>query len=208
MAEYPWLKNYDKGVPLTLEPYPDITFLDIIEQNARQRPDTVMMWFKGNTISYGQFAEYVDLLARALAGIGVKKGDRVALMMPNCPQIIISQFAVWKAGGITAQVNPLFGEEDLTHALKDCGAETVIVLTPFYNQVKKIQAKTDVKTVIATGIKEYLSPFMRTMFTLMMEKKGGHRIELQEDDLWFQDIMKKYAGSPPYPSRSSRKIRP
>jgi len=196
VAEYSWHKNYDQGVPASLQPYPDITLLQVIKENAAQKPDHMMIWFKGNTISYRQFAEYVDTLAKALAGIGVKKGDRVALIMPNCPQIIISQFAVWKAGGITAQVNPLYSEEELTHALKDSGAGTVIVLTPFYSQVKKVQSKTNVKTVIATSIKEYLSPFMRTMFTLLMEKKGGHRIELQPGDLWLQNVMRKYAGSP------------
>ena len=196
MADYPWLKNYDKGVAHSLQPYPDITLLKVIEENASQNPDHMMIWFKGNTISYRQFAEYVDTLAKALAGTGVKKGDRVALIMPNCPQIIISQFAVWKAGGITAQVNPLYSEDELIHALKDSGAETVIVLTPFYSQVKKVQPKTKVKTVIATSIKEYLSPFMRAMFTLLMEKKGGHRIELQPGDLWLQEIMRKYADSP------------
>ena len=196
MADYPWLKNYDEGVAHSLQPYPDITLLEVIKENARQNPDHMMIWFKGNTISYRQFAEYVDTLAKALAGIGVKKGDRVALIMPNCPQIVIGQFAVWKAGGITTQVNPLFSEDELLHALKDSGAETVIVLTTFYNQVKKVQSKTNVKTVIATSIKEYLSPFMQAMFTLLMEKKGGHRIELQPGDLWLQQIMRKYAGSP------------
>jgi len=196
VADYPWLKNYDEGVAHSLQPYPDITLLEVIKENARQNPDHMMIWFKGNTISYRQFAEYVDTLAKALAGIGVKKGDRVALIMPNCPQIVIGQFAVWKAGGITTQVNPLFSEDELLHALKDSGAETVIVLTTFYNQVKKVQSKTNVKTVIATSIKEYLSPFMQAMFTLLMEKKGGHRIELQPGDLWLQQIMRKYAGSP------------
>jgi long-chain acyl-CoA synthetase len=196
VAAYSWHKNYDQGVPASLQPYPDITLLQVIKENAAQKPDHMMIWFKGNTISYRQFAEHVDTLAKALAGIGVKKGDRVALIMPNCPQIIISQFAVWKAGGITTQVNPLYSEEELIHALKDSGAGTVIVLTPFYNQVKKVQSKTSVKTVIATSIKEYLSPFMRNMFTLLMEKKGGHRIELQPGDLWLQDIMRKYSASP------------
>jgi long-chain acyl-CoA synthetase len=196
VADYPWLKNYDKGVPHSLKPYPEHTLIEVIAENARQRPKHTMIWFKGNTISYGRFSALVDLLAKALAGIGVKKGDRVALMMPNCPQIIISQFAIWKAGGITAQVNPLYSEEELIHALKDSGAETVIVLTPFYGLVKKVQAQTSVKRVIATSIKEYLSPFMRTMFTLLMEKKQGHRIAIQPGDLWLQDIMKKYAQTP------------
>jgi len=197
VTEYPWHKNYDEGVPAALQPYPEITLLEVIKENAAQRPDHMMIWFKGNTISYRRFAEYVDMLAKALGGIGIKKGDRVALIMPNCPQIIIGQFAIWKAGGITTQVNPLYSEEELIHALKDSGAETVIVLTPFYNQVKKVQSQTNVKTVVATSIKEYLSPFMRTLFTLLMEKKGGHRIELQPGDLWLQDIMRKYAMSQP-----------
>jgi long-chain acyl-CoA synthetase len=196
VADYAWLKNYDEGVPHSLKPYPDHTLLDVIAENARQRPGHAMIWFKGNTISYGRFANLVDTLAKALAGVVVKKGDRVALIMPNCPQIIIGQFAIWKAGGITAQVNPLYSEEELIHALKDSGAETVIVLTTFYNQIKKVQARAGVKMVIATSIKEYLSPFMRAMFTLLMEKKGGHRIQLQPGDFWLQDIMKKYSSSP------------
>ena len=163
MADYAWLKNYDEGVPHSLKPYPDHTLLDVIAENARQRPGHTMIWFKGNTISYGRFAALVDTLAKALAGVGVKKGDRVALIMPNCPQIIIGQFAIWKAGGITAQVNPLYSEDELIHALKDSGSETVIVLSTFYNQVKKVQARAGVKTVIATSIKEYLSPFMRAL---------------------------------------------
>ena len=196
MAEYPWLRNYDQGVPHTLEPYPSITFMDVVEKNAKERPNAAMMWFKGSTISYGRFAELVNSLAKGLVAVGIKKGDCVALLMPNCPQIIISQFAVWKAGGIVAQINPMYSDAELIHTLKDSGAKMAIVLTAFYDRVKKVQAQTDIKTVVATSIKEYLSPFMRTVFTLLMEKKGGHRIELQKHDLWFQDVIKKHAADP------------
>jgi long-chain acyl-CoA synthetase len=84
----------------------------------------------------------------------------------------------------------------LVHTLKDCGAEIAIVLTSFYGLVKNVQARTNVKTVIATVVKEYLAPFKRVMFGLLMEKKQGHYAELQKGDLWLQDIMKKYAKSP------------
>ncbi|HAR97737.1 MAG TPA: AMP-dependent synthetase, partial [Syntrophus sp. (in: bacteria)] len=110
-----------------------------------------MMWFKGNVITYARFQTYVEDVARALAGLGVKKGDRVALLMPNIPQMIICQVAVWKAGGVAVPVNPLFSESELVHTLKDCGAEMAVVMTPFYGQIKNIQSKTRVKTVIATG---------------------------------------------------------
>jgi long-chain acyl-CoA synthetase len=196
MPDYPWLKNYDKDVPHTLQPYPDKTLLDVLAETTRERPGHMMMWFKGNTITYAQFQKYVETLARALAALGVKKGDCVALVMPNTPQFIISQFAVWKVGGIAVPINPLYSEDELVHTLKDCGAEIAIVLTSFYGLVKNVQARTNVKTVIATVVKEYLAPFKRVMFGLLMEKKQGHYAELQKGDLWLQDIMKKYAKSP------------
>ena len=196
MADYPWLKNYDKGVPPTLEPYPERTLLDVAGETARLRPGHLMMWFKGNRISCAEFMKHVETLARALAALGVKKGDRVALLMPNTPQMIISQFAVWRAGGVAVPVNPLYSEAELVHALKECGAGTAIVLTPFYGLLKNVQVKTDVRTVVATVVKEYLSPVTRLIFGLFMEKKGGHRVALQPGDLWLQDIMKKYAASP------------
>jgi long-chain acyl-CoA synthetase len=196
LADYPWFRNYDAGVPHTLAPYPDKTLLDVVAETARQRPGHTMMWFKGNVITYARFQTYVEDVARALAGLGVKKGDRVALLMPNIPQMIICQVAVWKAGGVAVPVNPLFSESELVHTLKDCGAEMAVVMTPFYGQIKNIQSKTRVKTVIATGVKEYLTPFKRLMFGLLMEKKQGHYVELQAGDLWLQDIIRQYAGSP------------
>ena len=196
MGDYTWFKSYDEGVPRTLEPYPNVTLFDILADTIKQRPNNMMMWFKGNSISYAQFTEYVDTLARALAGIGVKRGDCVVLMMPNCPQAIISQFAVWKVGGIAVPINPRYSESDLLYALKYCSAKIAIVLTPFYELVKKVQKQTDLKTVIVTTVKEYLSPFMGMMFTLLKEKKAGHRIELRQGDLWWKDIMEKYKNYP------------
>jgi len=196
LADYPWFKNYDAGVPHTLAPYPDRTLLDVVAETARQRPGHTMMWFKGNVITYARFQAYVEDMARAFAGLGVRRGDRVALLMPNIPQMIICQFAVWKAGGVAVPVNPLYSESELVHTLKDCGAEMAVVMTPFYAQLKNIQSKTGVRTVIATGVKEYLTPFKRLMFGLLKEKKQGHYVELQAGDLWLQDIIRQYAGSP------------
>ena len=196
MADFPWFKNYDSGVPHTLEPYPDRTLLDVVYDTARQRPGHTMIWFKGAVITYAQFLGHVEGVARALAGLGVKKGDRVALMMPNIPQMLICQFAVWKAGGIAVPVNPLYGEAELVHTLQDVGAEIAIVMTPFYRLLKSVQERTGVKTVIATSVKEYLAPLKRFLFGLLMEKKQGHAVELEAGDLRLQDAIRKYAGSP------------
>lgn len=194
MPDYTWFKNYDKGVPRTLEPYPRKTLFEDVAAVAAERPRHRMIWFKGRWMSYKEVDHLSDVLAAGLAASGVKKGDRVAMLMPNCPNVIISQLAIWKAGGISVPINPLYSEAELEYALKECGAQVAIVLTPFYHTVKKIQPATGLRLVIATAVKEYLKPFMRLMFTLLMEKKQGQYLaSVEEGDIWLQDLMKKHA---------------
>lgn len=196
MAEYPWFKNYDPGVPHTLKPYPDITLFEDVAAVAREKPGHKFIWFKGRWMSYREVDRLSDVLAAGLVAEGVKKGDRVALLMPNCPNVIISQLAVWKAGAISVPVNPLYSEGELEFALKECGAEVAIVLTAFYDLVKKVQPRTSLRLLIATSVKEYLSPFIRTVFTLLMEKKQGQYLaRVQGNDIWLQDLKKKHAGA-------------
>src|SRR3989339_602916 len=107
MAEYRWLKNYDAEVPHSLEPYPQKTLIDYVDEATRERPDATMLIFKKRKISYAEVQKASDELAAALAAKGVKKGDRVALIMPNCPQAIIARLGAWKVGGILVHINPM-----------------------------------------------------------------------------------------------------
>jgi long-chain acyl-CoA synthetase len=195
MAEYRWLKNYDAGVPHSLEPYPQKTLIDYADEAAKERPAATMLIFKKRRISYAEVQKASDGLAAALSSKGIGKGDRVALIMPNCPQAIIARLGVWKAGGIVVHINPIYTDSELEHALKDCGAETAIVLTLFYDKLKNIQPRTDVRCVIATGIKEYLPPALKVLFALSKEKKEGHRIRLRSGDSWLQDMIRGFAGA-------------
>ncbi len=196
MEEYPWLKHYDEGVPYSLQPYPEQTLLDVVSDTARQRPGHPALIFKGKRLSYAELERLSDAFANALVAQGVKKGDRVALLLPNSPQSIVTQVGVWKAGGIAAPINPLYTEQELERLLTECGAETAVVLTLFYKKVKSLQPRTPVRQVIATNIKEYLPPFLNLLFTLFKEKKEGHRIKLQLDDLWLSDLLRQHAGKP------------
>jgi long-chain acyl-CoA synthetase len=195
MAEYRWLKNYDPGVPKTLEPYPQKTFIDYLDDAVKEHPDYPMVLFKKRKMSYAEIQKLSDEFAAALVAQGVKKGDRVALLMPNCPQAIICRWGAWKAGALLVHMNPMYTEAELEHAFKDCLADTVVVLSPFYNAIKKIQSRTCLKTVICTSIKEYLPPLLKVLFTLLMEKKQGHYVEIEKGDIWLPDLMKKYAGA-------------
>ncbi len=195
MTQQPWIANYDEGVRATLEPYPDTTLADIVHDTAQKRPAHPAIWFKGATLSYSELDQLSDVFAAGLVKLGIKQGEIVAIMSANCPQYVIAELGIWKAGGIVAPINPLYSGRELEYLLDECGAETLIVMTIFYNKVKALQDETPIKRVIATNIKEYLPSMLRILFGLLKEKKEGHRIELQKGDLWFQDILRGSSGA-------------
>jgi long-chain acyl-CoA synthetase len=195
-AVKPWLSHYDADVAPTVEPYPDRTLLDYLADLARDRGDGPALLFKGTAMSYAELESQSDAFAAALTSLDVKPGDRIALLLPNCPQFLVAQFGTWKAGGIVVALNPIYTERELEAALTSFGASLAVVLTPFYQRVKNVQARTPVQRVIATSIKEYLPPVLRILFTLFKEKKSGHRIALAADDLWFQALLQAHRSSP------------
>jgi long-chain acyl-CoA synthetase len=196
MSDRRWLQHYDSGIPHTLQPYPDHTLLDVVGETARQRPDHPALIFKGSRVSYGELDRQSDAAAAALASLGVVKGMRVALLMPNCPQFLIVELGAWKLGAIVVALNPLYTEHELEHALNESGAEIAVVLTPFYQKLKAAQPRSALRQVIATNIKEFLPIALRVLFTLVKEKKEGHRIALQAGDLWLSDLLRQHAGAP------------
>ena len=196
METRPWLQHYDEGVPHTLRPYPKRTLLDVVSDSARQKPDHPALLFEGAQLSYGELDRLISAFGKALESLGVKKGDRVALLLPNCPQMVIAQLGAWKAGAIAVPINPLYTERELVHGLNECGAGSAVVLTTFYRKVKALQPRTRLQRIIATNIKEHLPPFRRILFSLLMERKGGHLISLRDGDLWFSDLIHQHVGSP------------
>jgi long-chain acyl-CoA synthetase len=195
MNAKPWLKHYDEGVPHSLLPYPQKTLLDIVNETTSQRPNHPALLFKGSVMTYAQLTQSSNDFANALIKLGVKKMDRVALVLPNTPQLVLTMLGTWKAGGIAVPLNALYTEHELELAFQECGAETVVVMTRYYVKVKAVQARTKIRNVIATNIKEYLPPALRVLFTLLKENKEGDRIRLQPGDLWLADLLHKHAGT-------------
>jgi long-chain acyl-CoA synthetase len=190
------LEHYDEGVAHTLRPYPERTLLDVVSQTACQRPDHPALLFKGARLSYGDLDRLSDALAAALVARGIQKGDRVALLLPNCPQFIIAQLGVWKAGAIAAPINPLYTESELAHMLDECGVKTAFVLSRFYDKVQPLCQCTELSCIIAANIKTYLPPFLRALFTLFRERREGHRATLRADDPWMSDLLRQFADVP------------
>jgi long-chain acyl-CoA synthetase len=203
-ADRVWTNRYDPYVPKTLEPYPDHPLHDFVQQAARDFPQAPALVVSAhlpvvgrlaNEISYSELNAASDALAVALVEMGVKKGDRVAIVMPNCVQFVISFYAILKAGGVVAATNPTYPAEKMQFQINDCGAQVVLCLTLFYKLIKEIQPRTQVKTVIVANIKEYLPGAAKFLFTLAREKKDGHFLEAPASgDHWFQDVLTRYAG--------------
>jgi long-chain acyl-CoA synthetase len=193
MSGKPWLDHYDEGVPKSLQPYPEITLIETLRETVRLNPEFSVLRFKGANMSANQLEQISNALGAALIASGLKKGDRVAMLLPNCPQSFISFFGIWKAGGIAVPLNPLYTESELEFALQDSGATTAIVLSSFYGKLKNVQANTKISIVIATNIKEYLPPMLKVLFSLLREKKEGYRIDLREKDVWLGKLLQQYA---------------
>jgi long-chain acyl-CoA synthetase len=191
-----WLAHYDQGVPETLGPYPERTLLDDLAEAVAQRPEAPALLFKGRTISHGELDRRSDAFAAALAGLGVAKGDRVALLLPNCPQFLICELGAWKAGAVIHPLNPIYTEQELEGALRRTRAETIVVLTPFYGRVKAVQPGTALRRVVATNVKEYLPPLLRVLFTLAKERKDGHRVRVADGDLWLGELLDRHRDAP------------
>ena len=192
MTHRPWLSHYDAGVPATLEPYPDRTLLDYLAESARTHPTRPAALMRGAALSYHALEQESDAFAAALAALGVRPGDRVALCLPNVPQFLVAEFGAWKAGAIVCPINPTYTEHELVEALTVTGAETLVTLNRFYQKLKSLQARTSVERIITSNVKEYLPVTLAVAYTLFKEKQAGDRVTIADGDLRLASLISRY----------------
>jgi long-chain acyl-CoA synthetase len=165
----PWLKFYDPRVNENVLVDYDSLF-DLLHQAAKIHGDMPALTFFGKKWSYKETRMISEMFAASLYRIGFRKGDRLAIMLPNSPHYIFSLFAGFRLGGITVQVNPMYVEREIEHVLTDSEAEYIVVYEALYQKVKHAQPKTSLKRIIVVGF-------------------GGNRIELGEGDIYFEDFL-------------------
>jgi len=179
----PWLAHYDPGVPPTLAPYPDVPVFWFLEESARKYPDKACTIFKGAVITYRQMNEITDSIAAGLAKIGLKKGDRVGIFMPNIPQFVMAFYGILKAGGVVVAVNPTYPAGELAKQVKDADIRILFCMSRFYKTAKETrQLAGNLKTIIVANVKEALPPFTQILFGLFQEKKKGDAVEIEPGD--------------------------
>jgi len=193
--EKPWYDYYEEGVPRTFD-YPEVPIDHLLEESARTYPDRIVIIFLGKELTYQQLNDQVDRFATAMSAMGIKKGDRVACILPNCPQFVISYYGVIRAGAIFVQMNPLNSENEIQFQLADSGAETVIVpdVLDLPNKVKGVRSKTSVKRIINTSIKEYL-PFPKNLLYPLVAKPA--KFEKGDGIFLFKELLANHPPSPP-----------
>jgi long-chain acyl-CoA synthetase len=155
--ERPWLKFYETGVAPALN-YPEITLGHVLSQTAVKYPNHVAILFFGKKITYKELDALVNQFANALMDLGIRKGDRVALMLPNIPQMVIAYYGTLRIGAVAVPTNPLYQEHELEIQLNDSGAETIVAVDMFYPVISHVLTRTKVKRVVLCGVKDFL-PF-------------------------------------------------
>jgi long-chain acyl-CoA synthetase len=196
----PWLKYYPKGVPSEVN-LPQISVPELFDRMADQYASKTAVVFYGNKISYKKLKELIDRFATALAGLGVTKGQTVALYLLNCPQYVIAYFAALKAGAKVTPISPVYTSKEVKHQLEDSDAETVVCQDILYDNVEKTGKA--LRNVILTNIGEYLPALKKMLGKSALGKVYGEmhvptpKFIKEAGLIQFQDVLQKYLPQPP-----------
>jgi long-chain acyl-CoA synthetase len=202
----PWFAHYDKDVPLSID-YPRMPLHQTLEDSARKYPDRTALHLVlryvgplsiGARLSYKQVMDQVNRFASALAALGVRKGDRVALMLPNLPQFIIAFYGTLKLGAIVVNTNPTYTAPEIEHQLGDAGAETAVLFSPLYARLREIQTRTRVRRVIVTDIGDYVAGPAKALVESNLKKHGQMvNVPAAEEVYRFRPLLDAHSAPPP-----------
>ncbi|MER2028251.1 MAG: long-chain-fatty-acid--CoA ligase [Solibacillus sp.] len=191
MTEKVWLASYPKEVPHSIE-LPEIPVHQFLTQAFESMPNKVAIHFMGRELTYKELYESALKFANYLRSLGVEKGDRVAIMLPNCPQAVIAYYGTMYAGGVVVQTNPLYTERELQYQMADSGAKVILVMDILYPRAMKILHETNIENVIVSGIKDYL-PFPKNLvYPFIQKKQYGYSVKVEHSGTnhLFTEIMK------------------
>ncbi|MGG0413288.1 long-chain-fatty-acid--CoA ligase [Peribacillus simplex] len=192
MSNKPWQAIYPEQIPAVLS-YEDKPLYSFLKESAEEFPDKVSIHFQGKELTFREVHESALKFAAYLKSIGLQKGERVAVMLPNCPQGVISFFGILMAGGVVVQTNPTYTERELEYQMKDSGAKIILAMDILFPRVTAVASRTDIEHIIVTAIKEYL-PFPKNLIYPFIQKKQYGiviNVEHEGNHHLFSEIMKR-----------------
>ncbi|WP_035241337.1 long-chain-fatty-acid--CoA ligase [Desulfobacter vibrioformis] len=188
-----WTQSYAQGVPLHVD-FEDVLIPQYLERSVKAVPDNPALIFQGYTLTFTQLNDMVCRFAAALKGFDIKKGDKVAILLPNVIPCVVAYYATLKIGGIVVFNNPLYADRELEHQFTDSGATFLITLDLLADRMVKLREKTDITTIVYTSIGDYLPFVKRLLFPLVAKKKGLAKDVAPAPNLYkFKDIIAQYA---------------
>lgn len=214
----PWFASYEPNVPRSVE-IPHVTLNHFLAESTRKYPYNTAtnfvlsylargLYTVGGKMTYQKLNEMVDRFANALYQLGVRKGDRVALMLPNSPHYVIAFFAAMRIGAIVVNNNPTYTARELKHQLVDSGSETIVLLNLFYPRLQEIRAETPLKRVIVAYIYDTLGPLSRFLVHAKQSKQPDW-VDVSKDSsvYLFQHLLERYGPNPPQSMCSPKTLR-
>jgi long-chain acyl-CoA synthetase len=192
--ERSWHRSYPPAVPKEIA-FERITLPEVLTRTARRFPRRAALNYMGRLIGYEKLDAMVNAFARALVGMGVKKGDTVAMLLPNIPQVVIANYAAWRIGAVAAQNNPLYTERELTYQLDDSDATVLVTLDLLLPRALKIRAGTKIRHIVTCHISDYL-PFPKKQLFPFVKKQMYKKVEPQDGVSEFLNLMRGRDTSP------------
>ncbi len=193
----PWIKSYQKGVPEKIN-YEEICMPDFMERTVAKFPKNDALIFMGYKLNFVQFKDMVDRFATCLTDFGIKKGDAVAILLPNVIPCVVAYYAILKIGAITVMNNPLYSDRELEHQFNDSGSKVLVTLDLLGNRMIDLRPKTKIKQIVITSIGDYL-PFPKSLlFPLVAKKKSlAADVKAAPNVYKWKDCIAKYQPNPP-----------
>lgn len=193
----PWLASYEKGVPEHLD-FEEIYLPDFLERSAEQFPDNMALLFQGYKVTYRELNNMVDCFATVLTDFGIKKGDSVAILLPNVIPCVVAYYAILKIGGIAVMNNPLYSDRELEHQFNNSESKLLITLDLLGNRMIDLRPKTSIKQIIYTSIGDYL-PFPKNLlFPLVAKKKKlAADVKSAEELYKWKEVLAGASPNPP-----------
>jgi long-chain acyl-CoA synthetase len=199
----PWLRHYEEGVPAALA-VPDVTLPDLVDGTAARVPDKVALRFLLDprlpvpALTWAELGERSRRFATALFQLGVRKGDRVAIMLPNCPEFVVAFYGALRIGAIPVNTNPMYVAREMREQLEDSGSETLVLLDQFFPRLREIHAATRVRRAIVVDVTEGLPWPARTFARLAQSRRGERpRVPAETDVSLFHELLRRYPPTPP-----------
>ncbi|MDQ2715438.1 MAG: AMP-binding protein, partial [Chloroflexota bacterium] len=200
LAARPWIAHYEQGVPAELV-IPDQPLTWLLDQTVASYPKQTAFIYYGTKLTYARFSTLAYRFAAELQRLGVRKGDRVAVALPNIPQYAVAFYGALRAGAVVVPTNPLYTEREMRHQLADSGARVVVMLDMYYPIVRTVRAGTSLEHIIVTSPADFLPPLLHTLYPLSQRrtKLPEPRLntkELASDPMLhsMKDLLKKHTG--------------